>query len=74
MTEEPSAALLLGRIADDFTGATDVAFVAGVSLVAAADAIEEIEATARLYLLLRHETVRGLTPAQVRSLRTRAWC
>jgi len=45
--------------------------VAGVSLTAAADAIEELEATARLHLLLRHETVRGLTPAQVSDLRAR---
>ena len=39
--------------------------VAGSSLEAAVDAIEELEATARLYMLLRHERCRALTPAQV---------
>jgi ribulose-5-phosphate 4-epimerase/fuculose-1-phosphate aldolase len=39
--------------------------VAGSSLEAAVDAIEELEATARLYMLLRHERCRTLTPAQV---------
>jgi len=43
--------------------------VAGSSLSAAADAVEELEATAKLYLLLRHEKVRCLTPAQVADLR-----
>jgi ribulose-5-phosphate 4-epimerase/fuculose-1-phosphate aldolase len=43
--------------------------VAGTSLAAAADAIEELEATARLYLLLRHERCRGLTAEQVAELR-----
>ena len=42
--------------------------VAGSSLAAATDAIEELEATARLFLLLRHEKVRGLTPAEVEEL------
>jgi ribulose-5-phosphate 4-epimerase/fuculose-1-phosphate aldolase len=45
--------------------------VAGSSLAAAADAIEELEATARLYLLLRHERTRGLTPDQVDALKRR---
>lgn len=45
--------------------------VAGTSLSAAADAIEELEATARLYLLLRNEPCRGLTEAQVAELRQR---
>jgi ribulose-5-phosphate 4-epimerase/fuculose-1-phosphate aldolase len=45
--------------------------VAGTSLAAAADAIEELEATARLYLLLRHERTRVLTAAQVAELRRR---
>jgi ribulose-5-phosphate 4-epimerase/fuculose-1-phosphate aldolase len=45
--------------------------VAGTSLAAAADAIEELEATARLYLLLRHERVRTLDEAQVAELRRR---
>lgn len=39
--------------------------VAGSSLDAAVDAIEELEATARLYMLLRHEHCRALTPEQV---------
>ena len=43
--------------------------VAGSSLTAAADAVEELEATAKLYLLLRHEKLRCLTPAQVAELR-----
>ncbi len=45
--------------------------VAGSSLSAAADAIEELEATAKLYLLLRHEKVRCLTPDQVAQLRAK---
>ena len=43
--------------------------VAGSSLSAAADALEELEATAKLYLMLRHETLRPLTAAQVAELR-----
>jgi ribulose-5-phosphate 4-epimerase/fuculose-1-phosphate aldolase len=45
--------------------------VAGTSLAAAADAVEELEATARLYLLLRHERVRPLGDEQVAELRRR---
>jgi ribulose-5-phosphate 4-epimerase/fuculose-1-phosphate aldolase len=45
--------------------------VAGTSLAAAADAIEELEATAKLYLLLRHERVRPLDETQVADLRRR---
>ena len=45
--------------------------VAGTSLAAAADAIEELEATARLYLLLRHERRRDLSAEQVAELRRR---
>ena len=43
--------------------------VAGSSLSAAADAVEELEATAKLFLLLRQEKVRCLTPEQVADLR-----
>ena len=43
--------------------------VAGSSLSAAADAVEELEATAKLFLLLRHEKVRCLAPDQVADLR-----
>ena len=45
--------------------------VAGSSLSAAADAIEELEATARLHLLLHGRRTRLLTPAQVANLRAR---
>ena len=45
--------------------------VAGSSLAAAADAIEELEATAKLYLLLRGERTRALTDAQVADIRQR---
>lgn len=43
--------------------------VAGSSLAAAADALEELEATAKLHLLLRGHKVRTLTPAQVAELK-----
>lgn len=45
--------------------------VSGTSLSAAAAAIEELEETARLHLLLRNERVRLLTPEQVAALRAR---
>jgi 3-dehydro-4-phosphotetronate decarboxylase len=45
--------------------------VAGSSLTSAADAMEELEETARLFLLLRHERARTLTPEQVQELRKR---
>jgi ribulose-5-phosphate 4-epimerase/fuculose-1-phosphate aldolase len=45
--------------------------VSGGSLSAAAAAIEELEETARLHLLLRNERVRLLTPEQVAALRAR---
>jgi ribulose-5-phosphate 4-epimerase/fuculose-1-phosphate aldolase len=45
--------------------------VAGSSLSAAADAIEELEATARLYLLLQGRPARVLTADQVADLRRR---
>jgi ribulose-5-phosphate 4-epimerase/fuculose-1-phosphate aldolase len=45
--------------------------VAAATLGAAVDAIEELEATAKLFLLLRQEKVRCLTPAQVAELRVR---
>lgn len=45
--------------------------VAGVSLAAAADAVEELEATAKLYLLLQGQRVRPLTPAQVADVKRR---
>jgi len=45
--------------------------VAGSSLAAAADAVEELEATAKLYLLLRGQRVRALTNEQVADLQRR---
>jgi 3-dehydro-4-phosphotetronate decarboxylase len=42
--------------------------VSGSSLAAATDAIEELEETARLFLMLRNERVRALTPAQTAEL------
>jgi ribulose-5-phosphate 4-epimerase/fuculose-1-phosphate aldolase len=45
--------------------------VAGASLAAAADAVEELEATARLFLLLRGQRLRTLTPGQVADIRQR---
>jgi ribulose-5-phosphate 4-epimerase/fuculose-1-phosphate aldolase len=45
--------------------------VAGASLAAAADAVEELEATAKLYLLLQGQRVRSLTPAQVADVKRR---
>jgi ribulose-5-phosphate 4-epimerase/fuculose-1-phosphate aldolase len=45
--------------------------VSGASLAAAADAIEELEATAKLWLLLRGERLRTLTAGQVADLARR---
>ena len=45
--------------------------VAGSSLAAAADAVEELESTARLFLLLQGHRVRALTPEQVADIRRR---
>jgi len=45
--------------------------VAGDSLEAAVNAIEELEETAKLYLLLRHRKTRFLTPEQVAEVRRR---
>jgi ribulose-5-phosphate 4-epimerase/fuculose-1-phosphate aldolase len=45
--------------------------VAGASLSAAQDAVEELEETAKLFLLLRGERVRPLTEAQVAELKRR---
>ena len=42
--------------------------VAGSSLSAAQDAIEELEETSRLFLMLRHECIRSLTADQVAEL------
>lgn len=45
--------------------------VAGTDLSAATDAIEELEETARLYLMLRGERLRMLTAEQVQELKRR---
>ena len=45
--------------------------VAGSNLSAAQDAIEELEETARVFLMLRRENVRALTPQQVVELRAK---
>ena len=45
--------------------------VAGSTLAAAADAVEELEATAKLFLLLRGSRVRALTGEQVADLQRR---
>ncbi len=45
--------------------------VSGMSLAAAVDAIEELEATARLWLLLRHERLRPLTADEVAEIARR---
>ncbi len=45
--------------------------VGGSTLAAAADAIEELEATAKLYLLVHGRRIRPLTDAQIADLRRR---
>ena len=45
--------------------------VGGSSLAAAADAVEELEATAKLYLLLQGRRVRALTSEQVADIKRR---
>ena len=45
--------------------------VAGSSLSAAQDAIEELEETARLFLMLRHEKLKLLNPDQIADLQRR---
>jgi 3-dehydro-4-phosphotetronate decarboxylase len=64
----------VGKVADKHRAvllANHGPVVAGASLSAAQDAIEELEETARLFLLLRTEQVRTLTPAQVAELERR---
>ena len=45
--------------------------VAGTSLTAAADAIEELEETAKLFLLLQGKRIRSLDVDEVEALRAR---
>ena len=45
--------------------------VGGTDLLAATDAVEELEATARLHLLMQGQPIRVLTPDQVTDIKTR---
>jgi ribulose-5-phosphate 4-epimerase/fuculose-1-phosphate aldolase len=45
--------------------------LSGVSLAAAVDAMEELEATAKLWLMLRHEQLRSLTAEEVAEIAKR---
>ena len=45
--------------------------VAGASLAAATDAVEELEETAKLFLMLQGQRIRTLDSAQVAALRAR---
>ena len=64
---DESLATAVGKLSSKHHGPV----VAGTSLSAATDAIEELEESARLVLLLRGEKLRLLTPAQVAELRQR---
>jgi ribulose-5-phosphate 4-epimerase/fuculose-1-phosphate aldolase len=71
---DPALAEAVGRLAGRHHAillANHGPVVAGTSLAAATDAIEELEETARLFLILRHERIRTLTPEQVRELQKR---
>jgi uncharacterized protein YgbK (DUF1537 family) len=62
----------IGCIADDYTGGTDVAAAfRRQGLGSAADALEEIEETAKLYLLLKGHDVRPVTDHEAERLRGR---
>jgi ribulose-5-phosphate 4-epimerase/fuculose-1-phosphate aldolase len=73
---------LLGCIADAVRGlaskhhalllANHRPVVGGSSLAAAADAIEELEATAKPYLLVRGRKIRCLTDAETAEIRRRS--
>lgn len=71
---DPALAEAVGRLAGNHHAillANHGPVVAGSSLAAAIDAVEELEETARLFLMLRNEKIRTLTPAQVQALRQR---
>lgn len=71
---DPALADAVGRLAGKHHAillANHGPVVAGSSLAAATDAVEELEETARLFLLLRNETIRTLTPAQVQQIKDR---
>lgn len=64
----------VGRLADRHHAillANHGPVVAGASLAAATDAIEELEETARLFLMLRGERIRTLSPEQAAELAKR---
>jgi ribulose-5-phosphate 4-epimerase/fuculose-1-phosphate aldolase len=63
-----TAYYVMARTAHALLLANHGPIAAGASLAAAADTIEELEETARLWLLLRDRPTRPLTPDQVRSL------
>ena len=67
---EPLAEEVAGRHSA-FLLANHGPVVAGADLATAADAVEELEETARLFLLLHGHSIRPLTHAQVTSLRSR---
>lgn len=71
---DPALAEAVGRLAGTHHAillANHGPVVAGSSLAAASDAIEELEETARLFLMLRHERIRTLTAEQVAELQKR---
>ncbi|HSQ81313.1 MAG TPA: 3-oxo-tetronate 4-phosphate decarboxylase [Casimicrobiaceae bacterium] len=71
---DPSLARAVGRAAGRHHAvllANHGPVVSGTSLAAATDAVEELEATARLWLMVRHERVRCLTQAQLDDLAAR---
>ena len=71
---EPTLGEAVGKVAAKHSAvllANHGPVVAGSSLSAAVNAIEELEETARLYLLLHGQPTRYLTPEQVSDLRKR---
>jgi ribulose-5-phosphate 4-epimerase/fuculose-1-phosphate aldolase len=71
---DPALAAAVGRIAARHHAmllANHGPVVSGTSLAAAADATEELESTARLWLMLRHERLRPLTADQVAEIARR---
>ena len=68
---DPALAEAVGKLAGKHPAirlANHGPVVAGSSLAAATDAIEELEETARLFLILRNERIRSLTPEQLAEL------